>query len=107
MASGGDPERGPRAGPPVSAIARPALPAAGAFGRGGGTGPSGDRCAHGALEEQACPGRGFPHARTMFIVSKAEAAAIRTAHAEGGELSAAVALRRLFPGITENAKARD
>jgi hypothetical protein len=43
----------------------------------------------------------------MFIVSKAEAAAIRTAHAEGGELSAAVALRRLFPGITENAKARD
>jgi hypothetical protein len=43
----------------------------------------------------------------MFIVSEVEAAAIRTAYAEGGELSAAVELRRLFPGITDNAKARE
>jgi hypothetical protein len=41
----------------------------------------------------------------MFVVSKAEAAAIRTAYEQGGELSAAVELRRLFPGITDNAKA--
>ena len=43
----------------------------------------------------------------MFCVSEAEAAAIRTAYEEGGELSAAIELRRLFPGITDNAKARE
>jgi hypothetical protein len=43
----------------------------------------------------------------MFIVSEAEAAAIRTAYEQGGELSAAIELRRLFPGITDNAKARE
>jgi hypothetical protein len=42
----------------------------------------------------------------MFVVSEADAAAIRTAYDQGGELSAAVELRRLFPGITDNAKAR-
>jgi hypothetical protein len=42
----------------------------------------------------------------MFVVSEAEAAAIRTAFDRGGELSAAVELRRLFPGITDNAAAR-
>ena len=31
---------------------------------------------------------------------------IRTAFDQGDELSAAVALRRLFPGITDNAHAR-
>jgi len=31
---------------------------------------------------------------------------IRTAFDQGGELSAAVELRRLFPGITNNAHAR-
>jgi hypothetical protein len=31
---------------------------------------------------------------------------IRTAFDQGGELSAAVELRRLFPGITDNAHAR-
>ena len=36
----------------------------------------------------------------MFVVSEAEAAAIRAAFDRGGELSAAVELRRLFPGIT-------
>jgi hypothetical protein len=33
----------------------------------------------------------------MFVVTKAEAAAIRAAFDSGGELSAAVELRRLFP----------
>ena len=43
----------------------------------------------------------------MFCVSEAEAAAIRTAYEQDGELSAAIELRRLFPGITDNAKARE
>ena len=43
----------------------------------------------------------------MFCVSEAEAAAIRAAYEQGGEFSAAVELRRLFPGITDNAKARE
>ena len=43
----------------------------------------------------------------MFCVSETEAAAIRTAYEQGGELSAAVELRRLFPGITDNAKAQE
>jgi hypothetical protein len=41
----------------------------------------------------------------MFCVSEAEAAAIRAAYEQGGELSAAIELRRLFPGITDNARA--
>jgi len=43
----------------------------------------------------------------MFMVNEADAAAIRTAFEKDGELSAAVELRRRFPGITDNAKARD
>jgi hypothetical protein len=43
----------------------------------------------------------------MFVVSEAEAAAIRTAFHWGGELLAAVELRRLFPAITDNAQARE
>ena len=43
---------------------------------------------------------------TMFVVIETEAAAIRAAYEQGGELSAAIELRRLFPGITDNAKAR-
>jgi hypothetical protein len=43
----------------------------------------------------------------MFIVSEEAAAAIRTAYEQEGELSAAVELRRLFPGITDNAAARE
>jgi len=42
----------------------------------------------------------------MFLVSEAEAAAIRAAYKQGSELSAAVELRRLFPGITDNAGLR-
>jgi hypothetical protein len=47
------------------------------------------------------------HASEMFVVSEAEAAAIRTAYEQQGELSAAIELRRLFPGITDNLQARD
>ena len=43
----------------------------------------------------------------MFCVSEAEATAIRAAYEQGGEFSAAIELRRLFPGITDNAKARE
>jgi hypothetical protein len=42
----------------------------------------------------------------MFVVSESEAAAIRNAFERGGELLAAVELRRLFPGITDNEQAR-
>ena len=42
----------------------------------------------------------------MFTVTVGEAAAIRAAFEQQGELSAAIELRRLFPGITDNAKAR-
>jgi len=46
------------------------------------------------------------HAPKMFTVSEEAAAAIRAAFEQGGELSAAVELRRLFPGIADNATAR-
>jgi len=42
----------------------------------------------------------------MFIVTEADATAIRTAYEQEGELSAAIELRRRFPGITDNEKAR-
>jgi hypothetical protein len=41
------------------------------------------------------------------LVAEAEAAAIRAAYDQGGEFTAAVELRRLFPGIVDNAKARE
>ena len=41
----------------------------------------------------------------MFVVSEAEAAAIRAVYKQRGEfLSAAVELRQRFPGITDNAQ---
>jgi hypothetical protein len=42
----------------------------------------------------------------MFVVSEADAAAIRTAFEQGGEFAAAVELRRRFPGVADNAHAR-
>jgi hypothetical protein len=45
------------------------------------------------------------HPPRMFVVSETQAAAIRTAFERGGELSAPLELRRLFPGITDNAEA--
>ena len=43
----------------------------------------------------------------MFCVSESEAATIRTAFEQEGELSAGIELRRLFPGITDGVKAWD
>ena len=40
-------------------------------------------------------------------MSEDEAAAIRTAFEQEGELSAGIELRRLFPGIADGAKARE
>jgi hypothetical protein len=43
----------------------------------------------------------------MFCVSEAQAAIIRTAFEQSGELSAVVELRRLFPGVDNIAQARE
>jgi hypothetical protein len=43
----------------------------------------------------------------MFMVSEEAAAAIRAIFDQEGEMSAAIELRRLFPGISDNAKARE
>ena len=45
------------------------------------------------------------HTLTMFVVTEAQAAMIRATYEQRGELSAAVELRQLFPGI-DNAQAR-
>jgi hypothetical protein len=42
----------------------------------------------------------------MFCADETTATAIRRAYEEEGELSAAVVLRRFFPGIADNANAR-
>jgi hypothetical protein len=42
----------------------------------------------------------------MFVVTEADAAAIRAVFEQEGELSAAIELRRRFQGITDNAQAR-
>jgi hypothetical protein len=43
----------------------------------------------------------------MFAITEAEAAAIRAVYQQRGELSAAIELRRPFPGIADNAQARE
>jgi hypothetical protein len=53
------------------------------------------------------PGPLTSYALAMFVVTEADAAAIRAAFDRGGELSAAVELRRLFPGITSTNQARE
>jgi hypothetical protein len=42
----------------------------------------------------------------MFLVTEAVAATIRAVFETEGELSAAIELRRLFPRVTDNVKAR-
>jgi len=61
---------------------------------------------------RATAGRLPPTARVtiltgMFIVTEADAAAIRTVFEQRGEFAAAVELRRLFPGVPDNAQARE
>jgi hypothetical protein len=46
------------------------------------------------------------HVGEMFCVDKPTAAAIRKAYFEDGEFSAAIELRRHFPGIVDNENAR-
>jgi hypothetical protein len=46
------------------------------------------------------------HPARMFVVTEAEAAAIRAVYEQSGEFSAAVELRRLFPAVTDTAQAR-
>jgi hypothetical protein len=43
----------------------------------------------------------------MFVVTEAEVTAIRAAFDRGGEFSASVELRRILPGITDTAQARE
>jgi hypothetical protein len=51
---------------------------------------------------------GLPsHPAGMFVVTEADAAAIRAVFEQHGEYAAAVELRRLFPGVLDNAEARE
>ena len=59
-----------------------------------------------SLAHFACGRRADHHAPGMFLVTEADVDAIRTIFHQEGELSAAIELRRRFPGITDNAKAR-
>jgi len=43
----------------------------------------------------------------MFVVTEAEADAIRAVFEQRGELAAAVELRRLFPAVTDTEQARE
>jgi hypothetical protein len=43
----------------------------------------------------------------MFVVTDADAAAIRAVYQQRGKFAAALELQRLFPGITDNAQARE
>jgi hypothetical protein len=43
----------------------------------------------------------------MFVVSEEAAVAIRTAYEQEGELSVAIEVRRRFPGVIDNARARE
>ena len=43
----------------------------------------------------------------MFVVSEADAAAIREIFEREGEFAAGIEVRRRFPGIVDNAKARE
>jgi hypothetical protein len=63
------------------------------------------RCARGA--PRLPPAHRAAHAPPMFCISEADAAAIRAIFHERGEFSAAVELRRLFPGIGDTEQARE
>jgi hypothetical protein len=43
----------------------------------------------------------------MFVVTEADEAAIRAVYEQRGEFAAAIELRQRFPGITDNAQARE
>ena len=50
---------------------------------------------------------GSPHPPRVYVVTEEDAAAIRAAFERSGEFSAAVELRRRFPGVLDNAEARE
>jgi hypothetical protein len=43
----------------------------------------------------------------MFVVTEEDEAAIRAVYQQRGEFAAAIELRQRFPGITDNAQARE
>jgi hypothetical protein len=43
----------------------------------------------------------------MFVLTEAQATAIRAVYEQRGEFSAAIELRQLFPGITDNGQERE
>jgi hypothetical protein len=45
--------------------------------------------------------------RLTDVITDADAAAIRAVYEQRGEFAAATELRRLFPGVTDNAQARE
>jgi len=53
-----------------------------------------------------CALRKQPHASGMFTVSVAETAVIQAAFDQHDDLSVAIGVRRVFPGITDNVAAR-
>jgi hypothetical protein len=60
----------------------------------------------GSASALASRGGAHRHVFGMFVITEADAAAIRAVFNQEGELSAAIELRRRFPGVTDNAKAR-
>jgi hypothetical protein len=73
-----------------------------------------DRGASGRLAHNAEAGRHawlatirISHALAMFVINETDAAAICTTYEQRAEFSAAVELRQLFPGISDNAQARE
>src|SRR3974390_854526 len=57
-------------------------------------------------EDLAATMQRHPHALAMFVVTEADAAAIRAVYEQRGEFAAAVELRRRLPGIADNTQAR-
>ena len=47
------------------------------------------------------------HAPAMFVVTEEDEVAIRAVYEQRGEFAAAIELRQRFPGITDNAQARE
>ena len=47
------------------------------------------------------------HAPAMFVVTEEDETAIRAVYVQRGEFATAVELRQRFPGITDNAQARE
>ena len=92
---------------PAAAIASAACsrfrrPLAGPFGGSSATASSATHPRYGALVALGA----HTHPASMFVVTEAEAAAIRAVYEQRGEFSAAVELRRLFPAVTDTAQAR-